>query len=154
MPRARSVRRGWWQLMHSVKGLEYNLTPRSAEPLIHVPRGSASVSCCGDRRVVDRPLMRLELGLCADKCIPGSEVELVADEAHLEWVVLGCLLNARVSLDLATADFKAMFVSDAVMGSRGEAVSIILRLVRLTWRGGPAPARGCAQQRSLEAGPA
>ena len=75
--------------------------------------------------------MRLELGLCADKCITASEVELVADEAHLERIVFGCLLNARASLDLAAADFKGMFTPDTIMDNRGEAVSIVLRLVQL-----------------------
>src|SRR5947207_8228547 len=39
-----------------------------------------------------------------------GEVELVADEAHFEKVVLQGMLAAKVSLDIATADFKAMLV--------------------------------------------
>ncbi len=41
---------------------------------------------------------------------PASEVELVADEAHFQRVVLEGMLRAKVSLDIATADFKAMLV--------------------------------------------
>ena len=75
--------------------------------------------------------MRLEPGFCTDVAVPGGEVEFVANEAHLERVVLGGLLRACVGLDLATADFKAMLVPDAASGRRGEAVSIVSRLVRL-----------------------
>ena len=75
--------------------------------------------------------MRLEPGFRTDVAVPGGEVELVANEAHLERVVFGGLLRARASLDLATADFKAMFVPDPASGGRGEAVSIVSRLVRL-----------------------
>jgi phosphatidylserine/phosphatidylglycerophosphate/cardiolipin synthase-like enzyme len=41
---------------------------------------------------------------------PAGEVELVADERHFERVVVEGMLKARVSLDIATADFKAMLV--------------------------------------------
>ncbi len=41
---------------------------------------------------------------------PRGEVELVIDEAHLSRVVQQGILKARVSLDIATADFKAMLV--------------------------------------------
>src|SRR5436190_23762766 len=39
-----------------------------------------------------------------------SEVELVADEGHFQQVVIDGMLRAQVSLDIATADFKAMLV--------------------------------------------
>jgi phosphatidylserine/phosphatidylglycerophosphate/cardiolipin synthase-like enzyme len=39
-----------------------------------------------------------------------NEVELVADEAHFQKVVVEGMLSAKVSLDIATADFKAMLV--------------------------------------------
>jgi phosphatidylserine/phosphatidylglycerophosphate/cardiolipin synthase-like enzyme len=41
---------------------------------------------------------------------PASEVELVADEEHFGRVVLKGMLAAKVSIDIATADFKAMLV--------------------------------------------
>ena len=39
-----------------------------------------------------------------------GEVELVADEAHFRRVVEEGILGAKVSIDIATADFKAMLV--------------------------------------------
>src|SRR5438874_1854287 len=39
-----------------------------------------------------------------------SEVELVADEGHFQRVVIEGMLSAKVSLDIATANFKAMLV--------------------------------------------
>jgi phosphatidylserine/phosphatidylglycerophosphate/cardiolipin synthase-like enzyme len=41
---------------------------------------------------------------------PRGEVELVVDETHFHRVVLEGILRARVSIDIATADFKAMLV--------------------------------------------
>jgi phosphatidylserine/phosphatidylglycerophosphate/cardiolipin synthase-like enzyme len=57
--------------------------------------------------------------------LPGaraSEVELVADEQHFQQVVIGGMLTAKVSLDIATADFKAMLVPH---GGRRKAPSIV-----------------------------
>jgi phosphatidylserine/phosphatidylglycerophosphate/cardiolipin synthase-like enzyme len=51
-----------------------------------------------------------------------SEVELVADEGHFKRVVLEGMLCAKVSLDIATADFKAMLVPRA---GRRRAPSIV-----------------------------
>jgi phosphatidylserine/phosphatidylglycerophosphate/cardiolipin synthase-like enzyme len=39
-----------------------------------------------------------------------NEVELVANEEHFQRVVLEGILRAKVSIDIATADFKAMLV--------------------------------------------
>jgi phosphatidylserine/phosphatidylglycerophosphate/cardiolipin synthase-like enzyme len=69
---------------------------------------------------------------------PRGEVELVADEGHLPTVVQRGMLDAKVSLDLATADFKAMLVPPAPGSSargRGKAPSIVEHLVRLAERG-------------------
>lgn len=41
---------------------------------------------------------------------PKGEVELVVDEAHFQKVVLEGMLGAKVSLDISTADFKAMLI--------------------------------------------
>jgi len=53
---------------------------------------------------------------------PASEVELVADEGHFGRVVIDGMLSAKVSLDIATADFKAMLVPRA---GRRRAPSIV-----------------------------
>ena len=85
--------------------------------------------------------------LPADAAIRG-EVELIADHEHLRRVVQEGMLRATVSLDIATADFKAMLVPpasrpspppgrSAATGSRGqrEAPSIIEHLLALAARG-------------------
>ncbi len=69
-----------------------------------------------------------------------GEVELVADGEHLRRVVLDGMLRAQVSLDIATADFKAMLVPTPGLPSRGrarrnDAQSIITHLARLAERG-------------------
>ena len=55
-------------------------------------------------------------------------VELVADAEHHRRVVVEGILRARVSLDIATADFKAMLVPSA--GSRGRAAPSIVQVFR------------------------
>jgi phosphatidylserine/phosphatidylglycerophosphate/cardiolipin synthase-like enzyme len=57
---------------------------------------------------------------------------MVADEAHFQRVVLEGILKARVSVDLMTADFKAMLVP--LRGQR-RALSIVEHLRRLARRG-------------------
>lgn len=47
----------------------------------------------------------------ADESVPpAGQVQLVVDEQHFRRVVLDGILSARVSLDIMTADFKAMLV--------------------------------------------
>ena len=60
-------------------------------------------------------------------------VELVIDAQHHRRVVLNGILKSRVSLDIATADFKAMLVPQA--GSTRRAISIIEVFRRLASRG-------------------
>src|SRR5688500_9610189 len=48
---------------------------------------------------------------------PAAEVELVADEQHFQRVVVEGILGAHVSIDIATADFKAMLIPQ--LGQRG-----------------------------------
>ncbi|MCC7192138.1 MAG: phospholipase D family protein [Phycisphaeraceae bacterium] len=62
---------------------------------------------------------------------PHGEVELVTDAHHFTRVVREGILEARVSLDIATADFKAMLVPTD--GRR--AISIVEVLRQLTQRG-------------------
>jgi len=61
-------------------------------------------------------------------------VELVVDEAHFRRVVLEGMLRARVSLDIATADFKAMLVPEPGRSGRS-ARSIVRILADLAGRG-------------------
>jgi phosphatidylserine/phosphatidylglycerophosphate/cardiolipin synthase-like enzyme len=62
---------------------------------------------------------------------PTGEVHLVLDAQHLETVVRGGILQAKVSIDIATADFKAMLIPR----SSGQAHSIIQELRRLASKG-------------------
>lgn len=66
-----------------------------------------------------------------------GEVQLVMDEEHLRTVVYEGLLKAKFSVDLATADLKAMLVPEpgVKLGRRQDPPSIIQRLVRLAERG-------------------
>jgi phosphatidylserine/phosphatidylglycerophosphate/cardiolipin synthase-like enzyme len=63
---------------------------------------------------------------------PHEEPELIVDAQHLARVIEQGLLRAKVSLDIATADFKAMLVPEP--GSR-RARSIVVHLARLAERG-------------------
>jgi phosphatidylserine/phosphatidylglycerophosphate/cardiolipin synthase-like enzyme len=60
-------------------------------------------------------------------------VELVVDAQHHRRVVVEGILQAKVSLDITTADFKAMLVPQA--GSTRRAVSIVEVFRRLASRG-------------------
>ena len=64
---------------------------------------------------------------------PRGEVELVFDHEHADRVVRGALLKARGSLEISTADFKAMLVP-AARSSRA-APSIVAHLLTLAGRG-------------------
>lgn len=65
---------------------------------------------------------------------PIGRAELVVDEAHFDRVVRDGMLRAAVSLDIATADFKAMLVPGQGRSER-RAPSIVRHLVRLAERG-------------------
>ncbi|MEO1237777.1 MAG: phospholipase D-like domain-containing protein [Planctomycetota bacterium] len=79
--------------------------------------------------------IRGDLGLLPDALAgaPRGEAELVFDEQHADRVVREGMLRARVSLDIATADFKAMLAPTA-SGER-DAPSIVEHFVRLADRG-------------------
>ena len=64
---------------------------------------------------------------------PAGPAELVVDAEHHRRVVVEGILKATVSLDIATADFKAMLVPQA--GSARRAVSIVEVFRRLADRG-------------------
>lgn len=67
---------------------------------------------------------------------PRGECELVIGPDHLEKVVRRGIAQARVSLEIMTADLKAMLVPHTALGSgRGEAPSIIRLFRNLALRG-------------------
>ncbi len=68
---------------------------------------------------------------------PRGQVELITNEAHLQRVVIGGMLKASVSLDIMTADFKAMLVPPGGFGGSGRlsAPSIVHHLVKLAQKG-------------------
>jgi phosphatidylserine/phosphatidylglycerophosphate/cardiolipin synthase-like enzyme len=66
-------------------------------------------------------------------CRARGEVELVVDADHHRRVVVEGILRARISLDIATADFKAMLVPAA--GASRRAASIVEVFRRLASRG-------------------
>lgn len=69
----------------------------------------------------------------AANAAPGGRCELVADAQHLQRVVQEGVLEAKVSVDVMTADFKAMLVPQ---GPRSRnAPSIVAHLLRLAQRG-------------------
>ncbi len=72
------------------------------------------------------------VGLNVENFSPAGLCELVTNEAHFRRVVLDGMLQARVSLDVMTADFKAMLVPAA---GRRRAPSIVEHFRRLAARG-------------------
>ena len=71
------------------------------------------------------------MGSHRDKQMPAGTAELVIDEAHFQRVVLHGMLKAKISLDIATADFKAMLVP----GEARQAPSIVEHLRKLAKSG-------------------
>jgi len=61
-----------------------------------------------------------------------DDVELVFDADHYRRIVTGGILNAKICVDIATADFKAMLIPQA--GGR-RAISIVQALRKLADRG-------------------
>ena len=72
------------------------------------------------------------LAQAATEAAASGHVELVVDAAHFQRVVLDGMARARTSLDIATADFKAMMIPTP--GS-GTAASVVELFGRLTQRG-------------------
>jgi phosphatidylserine/phosphatidylglycerophosphate/cardiolipin synthase-like enzyme len=69
----------------------------------------------------------------AAKPAPGGSAELVVDGEHFHRIVRQGILTARTSLDISTADFKAMLVPEAGGSRRARSIVEILR--RLADRG-------------------
>jgi phosphatidylserine/phosphatidylglycerophosphate/cardiolipin synthase-like enzyme len=79
--------------------------------------------------------VRLELAPARDFAVaapPSGDVQLVLDGQHFETVVRGGILQANFSIDIATADFKAMLIPRP---GRRHAPSIIQELRRLANKG-------------------
>ena len=62
-----------------------------------------------------------------------GETELVVDGAHFQRIVVEGICTAKVSVDIATADFKAMLVPAGGRGRRAESIVTVLR--KLAQRG-------------------
>jgi len=58
---------------------------------------------------------------------PGGDVELVAGSAHFHRIVRGGILQAKVSIDIMTADFKAMLVPQAGLSGRARSIVEVFR---------------------------
>lgn len=76
--------------------------------------------------------MRSALRVSPARSAPAGAGQLVRDAEHFERVVLSGMLTAQVSLDIMTADFKAMLIPT---GGRGRAKSIIEAFRQLADRG-------------------
>jgi phosphatidylserine/phosphatidylglycerophosphate/cardiolipin synthase-like enzyme len=75
------------------------------------------------------------VSLMQPKTSPRGSAELVVDADHHRRVVVDGILRASVSLDIATADFKAMLVPSRSAGARGRAASIVEVFRQLAARG-------------------
>jgi phosphatidylserine/phosphatidylglycerophosphate/cardiolipin synthase-like enzyme len=87
---------------------------------------------CGGSADNDVVPIQLPISSLATAAARGT-AELVIDAQHHRRVVLDGILKAKVSLDIATADFKAMLVPQA--GSARRAVSVVEVFRRLASRG-------------------
>jgi phosphatidylserine/phosphatidylglycerophosphate/cardiolipin synthase-like enzyme len=58
---------------------------------------------------------------------PTGQVEFVIDAQHFQRIVLGGICTAKVSIDIATADFKAMLVPTGGRGRRAESIVAVFR---------------------------
>src|SRR5580704_14800446 len=82
----------------------------------------------------DNSPMRRSLPVVPPLPVPPSGVaELVVDSQHFHRIVRDGILKAQTSLDISTADFKAMLVPDNTGGRRAASIVQILR--RLAERG-------------------
>jgi phosphatidylserine/phosphatidylglycerophosphate/cardiolipin synthase-like enzyme len=107
-----------------------------------VPRETLSIYFIGAS--VDNSGMDVSLALKV--AAPAGQVELVVDSQHFHRIVRDGILKAKTSLDIATADFKAMLVPEGVSGRAQSIVEIFRRLagrgveIRLMHSGTPSSA--------------
>ena len=71
--------------------------------------------------------IRLPQSLKSDRTAARGEAELVVDGEHFGRIVLEGICTAKVSVDIATADFKAMLVPVSGRGRRAESIVTVLR---------------------------
>ena len=88
----------------------------------------------------------MDLALPVRQSIPPGQAELVVDGQHFYRVVRDGILKSKVSLDIATADFKAMLVPEAGLGRARSIVEVFRWLalrgveIRLLHSGTPSSA--------------
>src|SRR4051794_6820636 len=70
--------------------------------------------------------IRIEPSAKSARAAARGEAELVVDGEHFQRIVLEGICTARVSVDIATADFKAMLVPTG-RGRRAESIVTVLR---------------------------
>ena len=90
---------------------------------------------------------------------PRGEAELIVDGEHFKRIVVGGILQARISLDISTADFKAMLVPRGKTRKRRLSIVHVLRNlalrgveIRLLHAGTPSSAALQELRRELPAG--
>jgi len=88
----------------------------------------------------------MDTALPMRRSIPAGQVELVVDGQHFYRIVRDGILQAKVSLDIATADFKAMLVPEAGLNRARSIVQVLRGLasrgveIRLLHAGTPSSA--------------
>ncbi len=71
--------------------------------------------------------IRIESSARSARAAARGEAELVVDGDHFQRIVLDGICTAKVSVDIATADFKAMLVPTGGRGRRAESIVAVLR---------------------------
>jgi phosphatidylserine/phosphatidylglycerophosphate/cardiolipin synthase-like enzyme len=98
------------------------------------------------------------LALPVSNPVAAGQVQLVADGQHFQRIVREGILKAKTSLDISTADFKAMLVPDKVSGRAPSIVEVFRRLaakgveIRLLHAGTPSSAALRELKKALPAG--
>ena len=83
---------------------------------------------CPIERGMTRPLTQYELEVLPT--LPVGPCELIVDGEHFARVVKNGMAKAKVSLDIMTADFKAMLVPTMRKGRRGRGAESIVQVFR------------------------
>lgn len=78
-------------------------------------------------RPTDKHHMTARLPVLARSSAQAGSAELICDTAHYHRVVRDGILRAKVSLDILTADFKAMLVPHAAPGGRARSIVEVFR---------------------------
>jgi phosphatidylserine/phosphatidylglycerophosphate/cardiolipin synthase-like enzyme len=100
----------------------------------------------------------VSLPLPVSRLAASGHVELVVDAQHFQRIVRDGILKAKTSLDIATADFKAMLVPVGISGRAPSIVEVFRRLaargveIRLMHAGTPSSAALRELRKALPAG--